>query len=126
MERVATRVVSTGQFVIGGMKVRPRVTGIFKVNEKLGIYIQLYHLENASIEYQITSSANGQPVLAYSENVDTPTSQATIQRWLPLKDFAPGSYTLRMKVSDKARNQTITPFASFSVAPDPHIIGSGD
>jgi hypothetical protein len=32
-----------------------------------------------------------------------------------LKDLAPGDYTLKMKVVDKKRNQTLTPSAGFTV-----------
>jgi len=113
METVATRNVNTGQFVIGGVKVRPRVTSVFSRDEDLGIYMQLYHLQDASIEYEITNSATGRPVIAYTEEIKTPVAQATVQRWLPLKDFAPGSYTLRLRVTD--RDQSIFPTALFTV-----------
>ena len=33
----------------------------------------------------------------------------------PLQNFAPGDYTLKMKVMDKKRNQTLTPTATFTV-----------
>jgi GWxTD domain-containing protein len=119
MERVPARGIGTGQFVIGDTKVRPRVSETFTPDEKLGIYIQLYHLANAAIEYQITRAAGGEPVLAYAEDIAAPTSQLTIQKWLPLKDLASGAYTLRMRVTDKITNQTITPSATFTIAPSP-------
>ena len=34
---------------------------------------------------------------------------------LPLQGMEPGQYTLRMKVVDKKRNQTLTPSATFTV-----------
>jgi hypothetical protein len=34
---------------------------------------------------------------------------------LPLKGLAPGQYTLKMKVTDNKRNQTLTPSATFTV-----------
>jgi GWxTD domain-containing protein len=117
MERVPARGIGTGQFVIGDTKVRPRVTETFTSSEKLGIYIQLYHLSNAAIEYQITRTAGGESVLTYTEDIAAPTSQLTIQKWLPLKDLAPGAYTLRLRVTDKTTNQTITPSATFIVVP---------
>jgi hypothetical protein len=42
-------------------------------------------------------------------------SQITIERLLPLKTLAPGQYELRIKVTDKIRNQSLTPSAKFTV-----------
>jgi hypothetical protein len=38
-----------------------------------------------------------------------------IEKMLPLQNFAPGEYTLKMKVTDKNRNETLTPTATFTV-----------
>jgi GWxTD domain-containing protein len=116
MERVPTRDIGTGQFVIGDMKVRPRVTETFTTAEKLGVYIQFHHLTGGSIEYQLTKNASNESIIAYTEDITVPTTQLTIEKWLPLGNFAPGAYTLRLVVTDKTRNQTITPSASFTIA----------
>src|SRR3984957_19802070 len=58
IEKVSTRSIGTGQFVIGDTKVRPRLTDTFERGEKLGIYTQFYNFSpdektkkpNASIE----------------------------------------------------------------------------
>jgi len=42
-------------------------------------------------------------------------SQVVIEKLLPLQSLEPGQYTLRMKVVDKKRNQTLTPSATFTV-----------
>ena len=39
----------------------------------------------------------------------------TVEKILPLKNLQPGSYELRMKVTDKIRNQVLTPSAQFTV-----------
>ncbi len=62
IEKVPTKSIGTGQFVIGDTKVRPRLTDTFDRGEKLGIYTQFYNFSpdektkkpNASIEYEIT------------------------------------------------------------------------
>ena len=43
IEKVPTRSIGAGQFVIGDTKVRPRVTDTFTRAEKLGIYQQFYN-----------------------------------------------------------------------------------
>jgi GWxTD domain-containing protein len=115
MERVSSRSVGTGQFVIGDTKVRPRVSETFTTAEKLGVYIQMYHLSNASIEYQITNVISNESALAYTEEVTAHTAQVTIEKWFPLKELPPGNYTFRMKVTDRSTSQTITRSATFRV-----------
>jgi hypothetical protein len=57
-------------------------------------------------------------VFEYTEDVNSlegSASQVTVQKLLPLKSLEPGSYTLRLKVQDKVRNQTLTPTATFTI-----------
>lgn len=126
IEKVPTKSIGTGQFVIGGSKVRPRLSESFTRDEKLGIYVQLYNFEqdeathkpNGTIEYEIVKNGSNQKVFEFSEDVSAlrgSATQLTVEKLLPLKTFEPGSYTLRMKVVDKVRNQTLTPTATFSV-----------
>ena len=127
IERVPTRSIGAGQFVIGDSKVRPRMTDTFQRDEKLGIYAQFYnfqgdektHKPNASIEYQITKTGSPEKVLDYTEDVNVlpgaSAQQVTVEKLLPLDTLEPGQYTLTMKVTDKSRNQTVTPSATFTV-----------
>jgi hypothetical protein len=41
--------------------------------------------------------------------------QVTIEKMLPLVKLDPGQYTLKMTVTDRVRNQTVTPSATFTV-----------
>ena len=110
IEPVPARSIGAGQFVIGDTKVRPRVTATFRNGEKLGIYLQLYHFTNGTVEYQITQNGTDAVILDYSE-----AAGPAVKKWLPLKDLAPGSYTLRLNVSSGA--ETINPSATFTVIP---------
>jgi GWxTD domain-containing protein len=118
MEPVPARRIGAGQFVIGDTKVRPRVSANFRNDEKLGIYVQLYHFVPGAIEYQITQNATGTGVLNYTEDASAlqgSASQMTVKKWLPLKDLTPGPYTLRMKVIDRDRGQEVNPSATFTI-----------
>jgi len=127
IEKVPTRSIGTGQFVIGDTKVRPRLTDTFERNEKLGIYTQFYNFvpdektkkPNASIEYDITKTGGTQSVLHYSEEVTAipgySSQQVTVEKLLPLQSLEPGQYTLNMKVVDRNSNQTLTPTANFTI-----------
>jgi hypothetical protein len=39
----------------------------------------------------------------------------TVEKKLPLKTLPPGKYTLKLKVDDKLKNQSLTPSAQFTV-----------
>ena len=127
IEKVPTKSIGTGQFVIGDTKVRPRLNDTFERNEKLGIYAQLYNFgpdektkkPNGSIQYEIMKNGVEKPVLDYTEELGkipgASAQQVTIEKLLPLMTLEPGQYTLRMRVVDKNRDQTLTPTASFTV-----------
>jgi len=127
IERVPTTSIGAGQFVIGDTKVRPRLNDTFSRGEKLGIYTQFYNFApdekskkpNGSIQYEIVKNGSDKPLLDYTENVtDIPgasAQQVTVEKLLPLQSLEPGQYTLKMKVVDNNRNQTLNPTASFTV-----------
>jgi GWxTD domain-containing protein len=126
LEKVPTKSIGTGQFVIGTSKVRPRMDDVFHRDEKLGIYLQLYNFEadektkkpDGTVEYVITKNGSDEKVFEFSEEISSisrAASQVVIEKLLPLQSLQPGSYTLRMKVVDKKRNQTLTPSATFTV-----------
>jgi GWxTD domain-containing protein len=127
IETVPTNSLGTGQFVIGDTKVRPRLTGTFDRGEKLGIYTQFYNFSpdektrkpNGSIEYNITKSGAKDPVLHYTEELNTipgaSSNKVTVEKLLPLQSLEPGQYTLKMTVTDKNDNQVLTPSANFTV-----------
>jgi GWxTD domain-containing protein len=127
IEKVPTKSIGTGQFVIGTSKVRPRVDATFKRDEKLGIYLQFYNFEmdeqtkkpDGVIEYEITKNGSDEKIFNYSEdvkNVGGGASQVTVEKLLPLKDLAPGQYTLKVKATDKKRNQTVNQSAVFTIS----------
>jgi GWxTD domain-containing protein len=127
IEKVPTRSIGTGQFVVGSSKVRPRLGDTFRHDEKMGIYLQLYNFgpdektqkPNGSIEYEVVKNGTNEKIFNFSEEVgkvpDASAQQVTIEKLLPLQTLKPGQYTLKMKVTDRNRNQTLTPTATFTV-----------
>lgn len=124
IEKVPTRSIGTGQFVIGSTKVRPRVGGSFAQNEKMGIYVKLYNFEAdektrkpvGEVVYEVNKVGSSDKIFEFTEEIkDGTASEVTIEKLLPLKSLAPGQYELKMKVTDKVRNQTVTPTAKFTV-----------
>ena len=127
LEKVPTRSIGTGQFVIGASKVRPRVGETFRRGEKMGIYAQFYNFAadestqkpNGVIEYEIIEQGTNRKVLEFSEEVSSiegaSANQVTVEKLLPLQNMEPGKYTLKMTVRDRIRNQTVTTTGNFTV-----------
>jgi GWxTD domain-containing protein len=127
IEKVPTKNIGSGPFVIGTSKVRPRLSETFRRDEKMGVYVQLYNFQpdektqkpNGSIAYEVIKSGDNKKVFEFAEEVakmeNASATQVVVEKVLPLKSLEPGQYTIRMKVTDRNRNQTLTPTATFTV-----------
>ncbi|MBV9156161.1 MAG: GWxTD domain-containing protein [Acidobacteriaceae bacterium] len=127
LERVPTNSIGAGQFVIRSSKVRPRVNDTFKQDETMGIYTEFYNFgmdektkkPAGTIEYDVVNNADNKTVLSQTEDLTTiPNASAflvTVEKKLPLKALAPGKYTLKLKVTDRLKNQSLTPSTQFTV-----------
>ena len=131
MEPVATKNVGTGSFVIGAMKVRPRVAPSdgkpisFKRNQKLNFWMQVYNLSvdekthkpSATFEYNVTD-ANNKAVIHTVESTETMGNvgdQVTLQKTLSAANLPPGLYKIEIKVNDNLSKQMVDPTATFAV-----------
>jgi GWxTD domain-containing protein len=124
IERVPTRNVGTGQFVIGETKVRPAVDGKFTPDARMGIYMQVYnlgideatHQPNAVIDYEIVRG--DETIFQYSEktsDLERAGQQITLEKILPLGSFGPGEYKLSIRITDNVRQQTVSPSTRFRI-----------
>jgi GWxTD domain-containing protein len=128
IEPVPTKSIGMGQFVIGSAKVRPRVDDVFKREEKMGIYFKIYNfgttegdnrMPQGEVTYEVIKNGTNEKIFEASEDVakipGASANQVTVEKLLPLNSLAPGQYTLRVKITDKNRNQVLTPSAQFTV-----------
>ncbi len=134
MEPVPTRNVGSGSFVIGTMKVRPRVDGAdgkpaaFKRSpgQKVNFWMQVYNLgidqqkkkPSATIEYDVVNTTTKKEVVKQVETTETMGNvgdQITVLKSLPLDKVEPGLYQITIKVSDNISKQTVAPSARFVV-----------
>jgi hypothetical protein len=127
IEKVPARSIVASQFVIGDSKVRPRLDATFNTSERLGIYEHFYNFAaddktkkpNGSIEYSVMKSGTDEKAFDYTEEISNlpgaSAQQVTIAKLLPLDKLTPGQYTLQLKVTDRIRNQTFAPSATFTV-----------
>jgi len=134
MEPVPTKAIGTGNFVIGTMKVRPRVPpadgkpALFKrdKDQKLNFWMQVYnlgldektHKPSATFEYDIVNIATNKQVVQKTESTDTMGNlgeQVTLQKSIVTANLQPGVYKIEIKVNDNISKQTIDPSAVFAV-----------
>jgi len=132
MEKVPSKSVGAGNFVIGTTKVRPRLDGAdgtpakFNRNQKLNFWMQVYNLgvsdqskkSSAQIEYDIVNSATKKAVVHAVETTDqlgNSGEQITLEKSMSLASLEPGMYELTIKVNDNISKQSIAPTAKFLV-----------
>jgi GWxTD domain-containing protein len=134
MEPVPTKDVSTGNFVIGLTKVRPRVApadgkpALFKrsKDQKVNFWMQVYnlgvddktHKPSATFEFDIVNVATNKPVVQKTESTEQMGNvgeQVTLQKSIASANLPPGVYKINIKVNDNISKQTIDPSATFAV-----------
>jgi len=132
MEKVPSKSVGIGNFVIGSTKVRPRLDDAdgspakFKRNQKLNFWMQVYNLgvneqnkkPSAEIEYDIVNAATKKAVVHATESTDqigNAGDQVTVEKSMSLASLDPGVYQLTIKVNDNISKQSIAPTAKFVV-----------
>ena len=134
MERVPSKEIGGGNFVIGNTRIRPRVavngsvtTPVrFSRAQNLNFWMQVYNLgidekskqNNATISYEIMDLGTNKQVLntqelasALSPNAD----QLTLEKSLPLASLQPGQYQVKIKVNDGVTKQQTEESAKFTV-----------
>jgi hypothetical protein len=127
IESVPMKNIGTGQFVIGDTKVRPRIGSTFRRDETLGIYMKMYNFgmdeqtkkPQGEVVYEVVKTGTAEPIVTATDDIsaiqNASAAQVTLQKRLRLEQFLPGSYTLRIKITDKNRNQTLTRSDTFTV-----------
>ncbi|MFZ0736694.1 MAG: GWxTD domain-containing protein [Candidatus Acidiferrales bacterium] len=126
IRRVSSKDIGVGQFVLGDVKVRPKMDAAFAANENLGIFLQVYNLKvddkthkaDAAVEYRVIKDKDKEPVMRFDESGDQlgqRGEELTIEKALALTSLTPGKYKLEVQVTDNLSKTTITPTADFTV-----------
>lgn len=126
MQRVSSQDIGLGQFVIGDVKVRPKLDGVFTKTDPMGIFLQIYNLKtdpkthraDTSVEFRVLKDKDATPVLKFDlapNQIEQHGEQLTLEKRMTLGSLAPGNYKLEVAVTDNIAKQTITPVADFTV-----------
>ncbi|HEV2386205.1 MAG TPA: GWxTD domain-containing protein [Candidatus Acidoferrales bacterium] len=126
IQGVSARDIGLGQFVLGDVKVRPRLDATFKKNETLGLYLQVYNLKidpqthhsSASVDYLITSGEK--QILKQTDSsaqLGQNGEQLTLDKQMNLSMLPAGHYKMQITVHDNLAQQEITQSTEFNVKP---------
>ncbi|MFY9753444.1 MAG: GWxTD domain-containing protein [Candidatus Acidiferrales bacterium] len=125
---VSAKDIGLGQFVLGDVKVRPKMDSTFASSDAMGVFLQIYNLKvddkthraDASVEYRVLK--DNQPVLKFDvarDKLPEHGEEMTLQNLVTLGSLAPGKYKLEVSITDNLAKQTITPAADFIVKAAP-------
>jgi GWxTD domain-containing protein len=131
MERVPSKNIGTGNFVIGNTKLTPRVPATFSAPvtfhraQNLNFWMQVYNLgigdnqrNDATIEYQVLDLSTNKQVLNAQESaakLNPNADQLTLEKSMPLASLEPGKYQVTIKVNDGVLKQQIAQSVPFTV-----------
>lgn len=130
MRRVSSKDIGLGQFVIGDVKVRPKLDGAFTPADAMGVYLQVYNLKvddkthksDTSVEYRVKKNKDSEPMLKFQvppEKLPQHGEELTLEQLITLGSLTPGKYQLEVAITDNLAKQTITPTVDFTVKPSP-------
>lgn len=120
---VASAELGYGPFVLGALKVRPRLNHEFTRSEKLGVWLQLYNLgrdgatgrAGVTVLYRLTR--DHQEIWKFRDSPDElrqPGEQVTLRQVFPLAALSPGTYVIELTATD-ATGQSLSRSATFTV-----------
>jgi GWxTD domain-containing protein len=132
IQRVSSKDIGLGQFVLGDLKVRPKLDQTFTPEDSMGVFLQVYNLKvddkthkaDASVEFRVTKAEKDPtaPVLKFdlpAKAIPEHGEEMTLANEITLGSLAPGKYKLEVAVTDNVTKQTITPTTEFTVKPMP-------
>ncbi len=134
MHPVSSRQIGSGNFIIGGDFVRPRVSPNPQTpvsfnraqNQNLNFWLQFYNLgideatksNSATVTYEIADASSGAVILQKqleSKDLGAHSDELTIERSLPIAGLQPGKYKVTVKLNDAISKQEIAQSAPFVV-----------
>lgn len=114
------------QFVIGTTKVIPNLSRVFRRNDPVGVYLQVY---NAAIDQTtLRPAADAEYVLLKDgkelskqledwRQINDAGQRLTLTRLIDSRSLTPGEYEIQVRIRDHVTGQTILQSATFNIAP---------
>jgi GWxTD domain-containing protein len=119
---------SDEMFVIGDVKVRPRLGRRFEPGSSLGVYFHLYNVKldqstlrpDLAVTYRIVRG--GEVVREIRDDENAPVEyfsqdRVVVVRSLPLDGLEPGSYRIRIQATDRLADRSVHLSSPFEIVP---------
>jgi len=115
---------AVGQFTIGGFKVIPNVSGIYRKGDPLGIYLQVYSAgidqttlrPSVDVDYVVTKG--GREIGKIGEDwkgLSDAGQRLTLAKLLDTSRLSGGEYEVSIRIRDHVSGQSISPSAKFTI-----------
>ncbi len=123
---VSSKDIGLGQFVLGDVKVRPKLDASFAASDGMGVFLQIYNLKvddkthksDATVQYRVMKEKTTDPILKFDvpkDKLPERGEELTLENIITLASLTPGAYKLEVAVTDNLTKQTITPAMDFTV-----------
>ena len=112
------------QFVIGGAKVIPNLSGVYARGQEVGVYMQVYNAEidqttlRPAVDVQYVLTKDGKELMHQAEDwsgLSDSGQRLTLARLLPTTLLSPGDYELKVLVKDRVGGQLIENKGKFTI-----------
>ncbi len=112
------------RFLFGSLKVLPKVDATFRKDEEMGFYFQVYGLEKdpatakpkVKVEFAVTPKGKEPDYWRDASDLLLPfQTHATVARIGSLSAFAPGDYSLRVRIADLISGQNKAATVPFTI-----------
>ena len=130
IESLGNRTIQTGPFVLGGYKVEPYVSAIYKAGQNIAMYLQVYNAEmdqatlKPALKVEYSVSKGGKEIMHFPEDgqskmgfIDMKGLQLTLVRAIPIMGplTEPGIYAATVTVTDLVTRETVSARTEFTV-----------
>jgi GWxTD domain-containing protein len=114
------------QFVVGKFKVIPNASNVFKPDQPVNVFLQIYDAQmdqttlKPAVDLEYVILKDGKEVTRFAGDTSGPLTdlsgqQMAIGRVIPVDTLAPGNYTLQVRVTDRVAQKTLTPEVDFTI-----------
>jgi hypothetical protein len=112
------QMLGTDMFALGEKRVKPNPGGVFRTNENLNVWQEIYGLtvdpasRKPSATFEMRISQNNQEIRKLTSNSTEPSYTNSV----PLGNFASGPYDVQLKVTDNLSKVSLVTVGKFTVA----------
>jgi GWxTD domain-containing protein len=121
-----SRDLAGSSFLLGDLKVVPKMTEGFSVNQELGLYAQIYNFSLDAqtsrpalrLEYSIAPLGREPEVWRdATPQIQYASQYGRLARMISLRRLSAGAHTLRLRATDRITGQTVEARAAFTLLP---------